>query len=324
MPYSQKNQSIEGKTIILTHLTKKLDKIFPSAFDTMTLKTQLTGGTLLKSVKTIIPADSPFITNDTRQKRWAIPYNFECLNHRIDNLLGRHKDIIRGKKILDIASHMGTFSYAALQMGARLVHGVDSEKRMVKKCLNLFEQHKVTPDSYRFDAKDVFEFLENIPENTFDTIFCFGLLYYTTEPYHLLKLMRRAAQHIILDTFTAAYAAIQGKDSIAIHPKITDELLSLPLLLVTQTQPDKKDYRLPASYVQKNKELSLTTFPTGSLLELWMQSLGMEFQRLDWSQYATRPCHWRDFHTTTQKRESHWADIYTAGIRVSYRIKKVL
>ena len=278
----------------------------------------------MKSVKTFIPADSPFITSDTRQKRWAIPYNFECLNYRIDNLLWRQKDIICGKKILDIASHMGTFSYAALQMGASFTHGVDTEKRMVKKCFNLFEQHGIAQSSYRFDIEDIIEFLENTPENTFDTIFCFGLLYYTTEPYRLLKLMRSAARHIILDTFTAAYAAIQGKDSIVIHPKVTDELLSLPLLLVTQTQPDKKAYRLPGSYIRKDKELSLTTFPTETLLELWMQSLGMEYQRLDWSQYASRSCHWQDLHTTTQKRESHWVDIYTAGVRVSYRIKNPL
>lgn len=280
-------------------------------------------GDTVKPIKTFIPAESPFITADTRQKRWAIPYHFECLNCRIDNLLWRQKDAICGKKVLDIASHMGTFSRAALQMGARFVHGVDTEKRMIKKCLGLFEQEGVDRTSYRFEVSDIFKFLENVPENAFDTILCFGMFYYTAEPYRLMKLMRHAAREtILLDTFTAAYAAIQGKDSLDIHPTVTDDLLKQPMLFVTRTQPDKKDYRLPGSFIHKGKELSMTTFPTAALLELWIQSLGMDFHRQDWSRYAQRPCHWRDLYTTKQKRESHWADIYTSGVRVSYRMQK--
>jgi hypothetical protein len=277
----------------------------------------------MKLEKIFIPENSPFITTDTRQKRWAIPYSFECVNHRIDNLLWRQKDVICGKRVLDIASHMGTFSYAALHIGASFVHGVELEQSLVEKCCKLFEMSGVAQTSYRFDAADIFEFLENTPENSFDTALCFGMFYYTSEPYRLLKLMQRAVRGaILLDTFTASYAAIQGKDSIEIHPAVTDELLNLPMLFVTRTQPDKKDYRLPDSFSQNGKELSLTTFPTPALIELWVRSLGLNHQKLDWSAYAESPCHWRDLYSTPQKHQSHWADVYTSGARVSYRIQK--
>lgn len=279
----------------------------------------------MKPEQIFIPADSPFITTDTRQKRWAVPYSFECVNHRIDTLLWRNKDAICGKKVLDIASHIGTFSYAALHIGAGFVHGVDVEKNLVEKCLNLFKQQDVSGNRYRFDAGDIFQFLENTPENSFDTVLCFGMFYYTAEPYRLLKLMQRVARNtILLDTFTASYAAIQGKDSVEIHPAVTDELLNLPILFVTQTQPDKKDYRLPESFAQNGKELSLTTFPTSALIELWVRSLGMEYQKLDWSAYTEKSCHWRDLYSTHQKKRSHWSDIYSSGARVSYRIQAKL
>ena len=81
----------------------------------------------MKKVPIIIAEDSPFLTTETRQTRWAIPYSFECLNARIDNLLTRNLDCFKGKRILDIGSHMGTFAYSALELGAEFVQGIDTE-----------------------------------------------------------------------------------------------------------------------------------------------------------------------------------------------------
>ena len=168
-----------------------------------------------------------------------------------------------------------------------------------------------------------FEVLEKTPEGQFDTILCFGMLYYTTEPYRLLKLMRdKAGECILLDTFTAGYAAIQGKDALKIYPRVNDETLELPMALTSMTQAEKKDYRLPESFKHKGKDLSLTTFPTKALLEIWFESLGMKFKILDWSAYAKRKCEWRDLWTPEQKKSSHWADVYASGVRVSYRLER--
>lgn len=270
------------------------------------------------------PRDSIFLKADTRGSRWAIPYNFECLNARIENLLANNRDALQGKRVLDMASHIGTFSYAALNMGADFVHGVDTEERTVKKCLELFEESRAERTSYRFEAKDVFDLLENSPANSWDTILCFGMLYYTTEPLRLLRLMKNAAREcILLDTFTAAYAAIQGKDAAGIYPLMQNETLELPMTLTSMTQSGKKDYRLPQSFDHKGKELSFATFPTRALLEIWFASLNMKCQRLDWSAYKVRDCSWRDLQSPEQKKASHWADVYASGVRVSYRLNAV-
>jgi ubiquinone/menaquinone biosynthesis C-methylase UbiE len=273
----------------------------------------------MKNIPGAIAEDSPFLTNETRHTRWAIPYNYECLNARIDNLLIRNRDHIKGKRILDIGSHMGTFAYSALQMGAEFVQGIDTEEKTIERGKELFRQAKVPESSYSLQVDEAYRYLENLEEGSFDTVLCLGTLYYMVEPYRLLKLMQRVAKEaVLLDTFTAAYAAIQGKDAPQVYQSINEESLKLPLMLTALTQPEKKDYRLPHSFPHRDKDLSLITLPTSALLEIWFQSLETSFTQLDWSEYATRPCTYNDLLTPEQKKASHWADVYTSGVRISY------
>jgi len=274
----------------------------------------------LRNIHPYFPEDSPFLKEDSRGKRWAIPYHYECLNGRVDTLLARHTDVIQDCRVLDLASHMGTLSYAALQLGARQVHGVDTEEAMIRKGENLFNQMEVRPDTYRFEVKDVFDFLETCEPDSFDTVLCFGLLYYVMEPFRLLKLMERVAgKGILLDTFTARYAALQGKDAQQ-YQHLKDETFETPILLTSLTQSAKKDYRLPNSFPYKGKELALTTFPSRALLEIWFQVLDLDFRFLEWDDYIQKPCHWRDLWSPEQKQASHWADVYASEVRVSYRL----
>ncbi len=266
--------------------------------------------------------DSPFLRADTRQTRWAIPYHQECLNARTEVLLAENKTALLGKSILDIGSHIGTFAYSALQLGAKTVHGIDSETETTKKCLGLFEETKVDPSRYRFETRDAIEYLENVEENSFDTALCFGVLYYVAEPLTLLRLLKRATREtILLDTFTASYAAVQGKEAPRIAENITDETLKLPMALYALTQARKNDYELQNTFQHQGKALSLTTYPTQSLLELWFESLQLEHNKMDWSRYIKQARHFRDLTIPDQKRASHWADVYASNIRVAYRLQ---
>ena len=277
----------------------------------------------MQKVPIVIAKDSPFLTTETRQTRWAIPYSFACLNARIDSLLTRNLDCFKGKRILDIGSHMGTFAYSALEMGAEFVQGIDTEVKTVERGQKLFQQLKVPESRYSLKVDDAFRYLENLEEGSFDTVLCLGTLYYMVEPYRLLKLMQKVAKEaVLLDTFTAAYAAVQGKDASQVYRSVTEENLKLPMLLSALTQPEKKDYRLPHSFPHRDKDLSLITLPTSALLEIWFQSLGMQFTKIDWQEYQTRPCTYHDLVTPEQKKSSHWADVYSSGVRVSYLLKK--
>ena len=273
--------------------------------------------------KPLIPDDSPFLAHETRKNRWAVPYHPECLNARINHLLTENLAHIQEKNILDVGSHMGTFAYAALMLGANFIQGIDTEEKMIILGRELFQEMSIEKEKYSMTVSDAFQFLENVEEESFETVLCLGMLYYTTEPYHLLKLMLRAAKEsLIIDTFTAGYAAIQGKDAPQICANINEETLALPIMLATLTQPGKKDYTLPHSFDYRTKNLSLITLPSSTLLEIWFNSLDVEFKKLDWSSYSTRPCTYQDLLTPDQKKSSHWADVYKSGLRVSYLLSK--
>ena len=64
--------------------------------------------------KEYLAAASIFLLNDNRKDRWAVPYNYEAVNIRTTVLLDDNITHIKGKKILDLACHFGTFSYIAL------------------------------------------------------------------------------------------------------------------------------------------------------------------------------------------------------------------
>ncbi len=271
----------------------------------------------------LFPEDSEFLKADSRGKRWAIPYNFECLNARVEKLLIENEKYIQGKRILDLASHIGTFSYAALKLGATYVKGIDTEKNLINQSIDLFNKQTIDSSLYQFKVADAFDYLEKATEGEYDTIFCFGLLYYTAEPFRLLKLMKRATKDcILLDTFTSYYAALQGKDSQAILPNIKEETLDLPLMIVNLTQSEKKDYSLPDGFQYKNKNLNITTFTSKALLEIWFESLNLQFCFLDWAQYFKKTCHWKNLISPEQKNNSHWADVYSSKVRVAYRLNK--
>jgi SAM-dependent methyltransferase len=272
-------------------------------------------------MKTFIYPNSPFIQSDTRTKRWAIPYHFECINARIGVLLENNHQTLKNKSILDVGSHTGIFSWAALHLGAKFVHGIDVEERTINRCMELFSKEEINTSSYIFEVENIINFLERIEEKSFNTVFCFGVLYYMAEPLNLLKLMARAAKEtILLDTFTATYSAVQGKDAPKIYPHLTSQILNLPMMISCPTQSEKKDYNLPESFNRKGRNLSLTSLPTKAMLELWFESLGLRWEQLDWSSHIDRACSFHDLLTPEQKINSHWADIYASGIRVSYKL----
>ena len=219
---------------------------------------------------------------------------------------------------------MGTFAYSALELGAEFVQGIDTEEKTIERGKELFKQTQVPESRYDLKVGDAFRYLESLEEGSFDTVFCLGTLYYMVEPYRLLKLMQRVAKGaVLIDTFTAAYAAIQGKDAPQVYQSINEEILRLPMMLTALTQPDKKDYRLPHSFPHRDKDLSLITLPTSALLEIWFQSLKMQSTQIDWGEYQIRPCIYHDLLTPEQKISSHWADVYASGVRVSYLLKHI-
>ncbi len=275
-------------------------------------------------MKEMFSHDSEFITRDSRKKRWAVPYHHEALNCRVENLISRNVEYIKGKRILDLACHFGTFSYAAIMEGASFVHGVDSEAGLIEQADELFRMHSVDTDLYSFSQGDVEAFFKNQADDSFDTVFCFGLLYYLPDPVHLLREMKRVAKDaLILDTFTAYYAPCISKDGAVISEKMNYDAYELPLMIYPTTKSVKGDYTLAEGFMNDDNSclISIMSLPSVSALENFFMQLGLAFEKIDWSDYSVNNFQWHDFIRNETKYNSHWADIYLCNIRVSYILK---
>src|SRR5438067_448859 len=58
--------------------------------------------------------------------------HLDRLNARHVALIATNKAHIEGKRVLDLASHDGRWSFAALQAGASYVHGIEAREHLVE------------------------------------------------------------------------------------------------------------------------------------------------------------------------------------------------
>jgi transposase-like protein len=121
------------------------------------------------------------------------------LNARYLGIIHENRKLIEGATILDLASHDGRFSFAALQNGAARVVGIEFGADLVQKSLSNMEYYNVPTDKYEFLAGDIYELIEQV--EACDVVFCFGIFYHINS--HLLLLTKIAEldpRTLIMDT----------------------------------------------------------------------------------------------------------------------------
>lgn len=132
----------------------------------------------------------------------VVASDLERLNFRYDHVIERNKNLLAGQRVLDIASHDGRFSFAALRgAGAKSVLGIEAREHLVKGAEANFKTYGADPDAYRFVVGDIFEEIGNIEPGTIDTAMVLGFLYHTARQYELFSwLSRLGVKNIIVDS----------------------------------------------------------------------------------------------------------------------------
>jgi Methyltransferase domain len=128
-------------------------------------------------------------TTDTRGER---------LDYRHRALITRNRPVIEGQRVLDLASHDGRWSFAALCSGARHVTGVEGKPYLVEHARETFVGYEVSAERYRFVEGDCLGTLASLPRGAFDTVFCFGFLYHTLRHYELLQAITALEPSVLL------------------------------------------------------------------------------------------------------------------------------
>jgi hypothetical protein len=125
------------------------------------------------------------------------------LNMRHTAMFESNKEIFPGARVLDIASHDGRWTMAAVKMGAAHTTGIEVSPALVKHAEETFTHYSVDPGTYRFINDDVFNVLSDPAAYQIhvDVVMCLGFLYHTLRYQELLAGIRAMRpRHLLIDT----------------------------------------------------------------------------------------------------------------------------
>ena len=232
------------------------------------------------------------------------------LNWKCEILLTRNREVIENKRILDLASHDGRFSYACLKLGAKHVTGVEARSDLVKKADENMKRLGFSSQHFTFVNDDLFNFLPGIEFKQFDTVLCFGFFYHTTRQMELLKEINRASpEHFILDTWLAGVLCPPfpeaGQNTLnqwRLFVKLGLEKLmkiqKTPALIFTTENPQREGATIDSTGVIAR--------PTQAFIEMVFTTQHYKFRQLKWDK--------------KEIKDWTWLEDYKLGKRVSYLV----
>jgi len=182
------------------------------------------------------------------------------LNTRYQALIENNKEIIKNSSILDLASHDGRWSFAALKSGAKKIVGIEGRKELVKKSNKNMEYYGIPKEKYEFYHGDIFEEIKKFEPKTFDVVFCFGVFYHIMNHTSLISEIKQLKpKHLILDT------SIDLSERAIIYVK-------------------EEDSTIPINAIKKysHQEKELCGLPSKSFINLLLKNLGFSFTYYNW------------------------------------------
>ncbi|MPY80483.1 MAG: methyltransferase domain-containing protein [Actinophytocola sp.] len=122
------------------------------------------------------------------------------LNLRYEAIFAANADILDGARVLDLASHDGRWSFAALRTGAAHVTGIEARRKAVESANETFSYYDVDREKYRFVCGDVYDVLRR-EDFDVDVVLCLGYMYHTYRQTELLYRIRQIdPEYLLVDS----------------------------------------------------------------------------------------------------------------------------
>ena len=119
--------------------------------------------------------------------------------------------------MLDIASHDGRWSLAALASGATSVTGIEARPEHAARAVENLSSYGYGPDRCRFVTGNVFDVFDS-QDFDVDVVLCLGFLYHTLRYNELFHgICKAGPRHLIIDT--VAKPMMRGQAAVNIHPE---------------------------------------------------------------------------------------------------------
>lgn len=183
------------------------------------------------------------------------------LNNRYVALIYNNRHLIEGSSILDLASHDGRWSFAAIKTGAKYVVGIEAREYLVDNAIKNMETYAIAKSRYQFIIGDIHSELKKLSPRNFDIVFCFGFFYHTIHHAALLSdIQRLKPKYLILDTGVSSS--------------------NLPIIEVKEEDSESEPMAIRGEYDYNN--LALIGIPSRSALELLLRHFGFKYTYIDW------------------------------------------
>ena len=181
------------------------------------------------------------------------------LDFRFEHVIARNRAALEGKRVLDIASHDGRFTLAALEgAGAAHVTGIEARESLVANAEATMRQLGVADLRYRFLTGDVFETIHQIAPGSIDAVLLLGFLYHTARQYEL----------------AAAIARI-GPETVILDSKV------LPNAKRPVIQLEWEGTRSDAQIWDASRPKVLSSVPSAGALQMIFEEFGYDVERLE-------------------------------------------
>ena len=189
-----------------------------------------------------------------------------------NRLLARHATIFgalgvdfAGKTVLDLGSHDGRWSIAALDQGASRVVGIEARGDMVEDAQRTCADMGFGPDRCEFIVGDVVDTLDTLQDKSFDIVLNLGFFYHTIQHVEILDRLRPINPgQMIVDT---GISDIEG------------HVIELRL-------EDTSDARMSIDYGTSRTGRVITGRPSKDALTFMLDVHDADVRYHDWSQWT--------------------------------------
>ena len=243
------------------------------------------------------------------------------LNWRTEVLIARNRKFFEGKRVLDLASHDGRFSYSALQGGASYVKGVEGRQEAVDEAFSNMEKMQIDKSKYDFEQGDLTAFLRTVEPGEFDVILCFGVFSHLVSQFEVLAEVKRIQPSLfILDTWVARepmfknfrnkmvnYIVNRSIDSVQLNNRQTGKWNIFNHLRKIVKQPSGsivllyEDPNAPGATIDKS---GLMAWATNDALRMMFSHFDFNATEVDWHQQGLED--WRQLTDYKNAKRVSW------------------
>jgi trehalose 2-sulfotransferase len=125
------------------------------------------------------------------------------LRHRYNGIIGQNRELLRGARVLDLISHCGFWSLAALDAGAAEVTVVETTQKNLDATLKNFSQSQFDAKRYQLVRAKISETLRKLEPKQFDVVLCKRYFEHCYLPEFFSQLSRLQPKYVIVDTKVA-------------------------------------------------------------------------------------------------------------------------